>query len=160
MWKHKQKCKSEEIHESGQDNMMLSLILEVVKSNGDFKNLLVEKTKQEESLLDSTLVVQLIKQNDEFKNLLVEQNKQMMQTFQETFQDTFQEVCKNGINNITNSNNINSNNIFFSMIASSIYQPNRIYIRSIRLRRILIWDSLCLFIPIITTCMSCTHSNS
>jgi len=47
MWKHKKRCKKEETEiDEEQDNMMLSLMLEVVKSNSDFKNLLVEQNKQ------------------------------------------------------------------------------------------------------------------
>ena len=68
------------------------------------------------SSLDINLIMQLLKQNDEFKNLMVEQNNKMMETFQETFQGTIQEVCKNGINNNNNShNNVNSHNKTFNL---------------------------------------------
>jgi hypothetical protein len=88
LWKHQNKCKHENINDSEQIDL---------------------------SSLDINLIMQLLKQNDEFKNLMVEQNNKMMETFQETLQGTIQEVCKNGINNNNSHNNVNSHNKTFNL---------------------------------------------
>jgi hypothetical protein len=51
------------------------------------------------------MILSIIQQNQEFKSLLVEQNKQNQE-----LQKQMLEVCKNGINNTTNSNNLTNNN--------------------------------------------------
>jgi hypothetical protein len=82
LWKHKKTCKCDK-HD---------------KNNFD---------------IDANIVVQLLKQNDEFKNLLIEQNKQIMQSFQDTLQEVCKNGINNHSNNMTNSHNKAFNLQFF-----------------------------------------------
>jgi len=66
--------------------------------------------------VDSSLLMQLVKQNDDFKNLLIEQNKVIIEQNNKVFETQNQmiEVCKNGITN-NSINNVNSNNKTFNL---------------------------------------------
>ena len=58
------------------------------------------------------LVIELIKNNNEFKNIIVEQNSKIEQSFSTIMEqnNTINNLVKNGINNTTNNNNITNNN--------------------------------------------------
>jgi len=77
LWKHKQKCTSNE---------------------------------------ETSLIVQLMKQNDDFKNLLLEQNKTIIEQNNKVFESHNQliELCKHNASSITNST-VNSNNKTFNL---------------------------------------------
>jgi hypothetical protein len=68
--------------------------------------------------IDASIILQLMKQNDEFKNLLIEQHKSMIEQNTKVFESHSQilEICKqnNSITNNINSNN-NSNNKTFNL---------------------------------------------
>jgi hypothetical protein len=95
LWRHAKLCKSKNTLDETkivEDKPLMSLVLEVVKSN-----------------------TELQKQNDEFKSLIIEQNKSIIEQNNKML-ETVKEVCKNNNTNITNnSNNVNSNNKAFNL---------------------------------------------
>jgi hypothetical protein len=88
LWKHKQKCSS---------TQETSLLVQLVKQNDDFKNLLIEQN-QEINLKN----YELQKQTNELQKQNQEMQKQIL------------DICKNGIINTTN-NTVNSNNKTFNL---------------------------------------------
>ena len=106
LWYHNQRCK---YNESDIDNNNINEKLDITASPSDLSN-------------QSNLVLELLRENKEFKQLMVEQNKQMQDTqtllyqAQSQLQDTqtqMVEICKEGkvINNTTN-NTTNHNTQF------------------------------------------------
>jgi len=69
-----------------------------------------------EIITDTSIMLQLIKQNDDFKNLLIEQHKSMIEQNTKVFDSHNQilEICKQNTSSIINSN-INSNNKTFNL---------------------------------------------
>ena len=63
------------------------------------------------------LVIELIKNNNEFKNIIVEQNTKIEQSFSTIMEqnNTINNLVKNGINNTTNNNITNNNNKTFNL---------------------------------------------
>jgi hypothetical protein len=51
-------------------------ILEILKQNQDFKEIILEKLSSDNH---ESLIIELLKQNQDFKNLMIEQNKYMME---------------------------------------------------------------------------------
>ena len=106
LWYHKQRCKHKE---SVIDNNNINEKIDIAASPSELSN-------------QSNLVLELLRENKEFKELMVEQNKQMQDTqkllcqAQSQLQDTqtqIVEICKEGkiINNTTN-NTTNHNTQF------------------------------------------------
>ena len=58
-------------------------------------------------IIDKEIVMEILKQNDELKKILVEQNQHFIEQSNKMF-----ELCKNGINNTTNTNCNNNNKTF------------------------------------------------
>ena len=92
--KDKEKDKEKEIEgeeKYNDDDCNNILILEILKQNQEFKELIIEKTTVDNK---DSLIMELVKQNQEFKELMLEQNKYMM------------ELAKNaGHNTINNTSN-------------------------------------------------------
>ena len=117
LWRHKKKCTGEKEKDQGiklsiteTDNSSSSsnnLIIEVLKQNQEFKELLLEQCKQPFSSSSQTpetnaaLIMELLKQNNEFKELLIEQNKTILDLASKAGNTT------NNNNNTTNNNNFN-----------------------------------------------------
>jgi len=68
LWKHKQTCK-EPVND---------IAVEIDTNNEDISNKLIDVIKETVSSKDN-LIVELLKQNQEFKDLMIEQNKHMME---------------------------------------------------------------------------------
>jgi hypothetical protein len=67
LWGHKKKCNfSEENPKNNEDN--ISLTTEEI-----------EEKPEEENLINSAMILELLKQNNEFKELLIEQNKKILE---------------------------------------------------------------------------------
>jgi len=74
------------------------LILEILKQNQEFKELILEKPVTD---TNDSLIIELLKQNQDFKNLMIEQNKYMMEQSKQMM-----ELAKNaGTNNSHNTTN-------------------------------------------------------
>ena len=79
LWKHEKICEinlkiSSEPETPIKMDKLTSLIIDIVKQNQDFKDLIVEQKNDG----DNPLIVELLKQNQEFKELIIEQNKNMI----------------------------------------------------------------------------------
>ena len=89
MWKHKKKCDiSQKEQYTADDNMIISLVMEVMKNNSELQ-----------------------KQNDEFKSLMVEQNNKMIETFQEVCKNG---INNNSVNQINSNNKTFNLNVFLN----------------------------------------------
>ena len=82
LWKHQKLC-SIKINNTIENQIISSdnlpnnnLILEILKQNQEFKELLLEKTSSDNH---DSLIIDLLKQNQDFKSLMMEQNKYMME---------------------------------------------------------------------------------
>jgi hypothetical protein len=93
LWKHKQKCNENKVDTNNNPKIMMNLVLELVKQNTEFKDLLVEQNKH------------IIEQNKQNTNL---QNK-----FLEIAKEKTMANCHNTTNNTTNNNNNHFNLQFF-----------------------------------------------
>ena len=77
-----------------------------------------EEVQHKIPIISQEMVMEILKQNDDLKNLLIEQNKQMMEHNNDVmeqnneFKGMMMEICKNGINNTTNTNCNNHNKTF------------------------------------------------
>ena len=80
-----------------------NLILEILKQNQEFKEMILEKPVPADT--NDSLIIELLKQNQDFKNLMIEQNKYMMEQSKQMM-----ELAKNAGN--TNCNNSTTNNKF------------------------------------------------
>ncbi len=83
LWKHQKLC-SIKINNNiendviSSDNLPINnLILEILKQNQDFKEMILEKQLPTEN--NNSLIIELLKQNQDIKNLMIEQNKYMME---------------------------------------------------------------------------------
>ena len=78
------------------------------------------KIEEKETVKESSIILQLMKQNDDFKNIIIEQNKLFvgqsidMQKQNNDLQQQILDICKNGINH-NNINQVNSNNQTFNL---------------------------------------------
>jgi hypothetical protein len=99
LWKHKQKCDSQ--------NKKTPLLTEQVYQE-DF--LIDESTN--ESTNDATTILLLLKQNQEFKSLMVEQYTNLQESNQKNqeLQKQLVDAVKNNTGSITNNNTTNNNN--------------------------------------------------
>ena len=108
---HKKKCEYTKENDVGTENEKeedilnsSNLMLEILKQNQEFKELMIEQNKQPLNELPSDnkdmLIMELVKQNQEFKELMIEQNKQMME-------------LANKVGN--NNNNTTTNNTKFNL---------------------------------------------
>ena len=119
LWRHKKKCIVKLTNESTPPTKALTegiqpiqdtdiydyeythhnnLILEIMKQNQDFKEMILEKPLSDDK---DPLVMELLKQNQEFKELMIEQNKYMMEQNKHMI-----ELAKNaGHNTINNTSN-------------------------------------------------------
>ena len=108
LWCHKKKCnveKNDEAENKNNDELHnnSNLILEILKQNQEFKEMILEKPVPADT--NDSLIIELLKQNQDFKNLMIEQNKYMMEQSKQMM-----ELAKNAGN--TNCNNSTTNNKF------------------------------------------------
>jgi len=113
LWNHKKKCIIEssviinDIEENDEEKNELqnnsNMILEILKQNQEFKEMILEKPIPADT--NDSLIIELLKQNQDFKNLMIEQNKYMMEQSKQMM-----ELAKNAGN--TNCNNSTTNNKF------------------------------------------------
>ena len=112
LWNHKKKCsvniqptttecenadeEDDELHNNS------NLILEILKQNQEFKEMILEKPVTD---TNDSLIIELLKQNQDFKNLMIEQNKYMMEQSKQMM-----ELAKNAGNH--NNNTTNTTNKF------------------------------------------------
>ena len=85
--------KSEEKGEDEEDIIHNNIIMEIMKQNQYFKELILEKGPGDAT---DSLVLELLKQNQEFKELMIEQNKYMM--------EQMIDLAKSAGHNTTNNN--------------------------------------------------------
>ena len=77
LWRHKKKCKEEPKKEEEKEEDIKSnmdLIMGMLKQN---QPMIIEKPTSENN--DSSLIIELLKQNQDFKELMIEQNKYMLE---------------------------------------------------------------------------------
>ena len=106
LWKHQKLC-SIKINNTIENEVISSdnlpnnnLIIEILKQNQEFKEMILEKPIPADT--NDSLIIELLKQNQDFKNLMIEQNKYMMEQSKQMM-----ELAKNAGNN-TNCNNTNN----------------------------------------------------
>ena len=101
LWNHKKKCSQITIDNSVLENTFTPTI---------------EPSGNTMQLLDVNIVLELLKQNQEFKELLIEQNKQMMELSKENNSNMMEIAGKIGnTTNNTNSHCNNNNNTQFNL---------------------------------------------
>ena len=96
-------CENVDDEEKNELQNNSNLILEILKQNQEFKELILEKPIPADT--NDSLIIELLKQNQDFKNLMIEQNKYMMEQSKQMM-----ELAKNAGN--TNCNNSTTNNKF------------------------------------------------
>jgi len=96
LWRHKKKCSQITAQPTIDNSVLENTFTPTIEPSGN--------TMQ---LLDVNIVLELLKQNQEFKELLIEQNKQMMELSKENNSNMMEIAGKigNTTNNNTNSNN-------------------------------------------------------
>jgi len=107
--KHKEEKKNEEKGEDEEEIIHNNIIMEIMKQNQYFKEMILEKSPVDSNEL---LVLELLKQNQEFKELMVEQNKYMMEQGKQMI-DLAKSVGHNTTNNNNTTNNTKFNMQFF-----------------------------------------------
>jgi len=75
-----------------------NLIIEILKQNQEFKEMILEKPIPADT--NDSLIIELLKQNQDFKNLMIEQNKYMMEQSKQMM-----ELAKNAGNHNNNTTN-------------------------------------------------------
>ena len=115
LWRHKTKCISTpnninmSIHEIDNKETDIientnelhnnsNLILEILKQNQEFKEMILEKPIPADT--NDSLIIELLKQNQDFKDLMIEQNKYMMEQSKQMM-----ELAKNAGNHNNNTTN-------------------------------------------------------
>ena len=83
-----------ELHNNNNNN---NLIIEILKQNQEFKEMILEKPVTD---TNDSLIIELLKQNQDFKNLMIEQNKYMMEQSKQMM-----ELAKNAGNHNNNTTN-------------------------------------------------------
>jgi len=107
--KHNEEKKNEEKGEDEEEIIHNNIIMEIMKQNQYFKEMILEKSPVDSNEL---LVLELLKQNQEFKELMVEQNKYMMEQGKQMI-DLAKSVGHNTTNNNNTTNNTKFNMQFF-----------------------------------------------
>ena len=79
LWSHKKKCKEEEPKKEEKEEeedikSNMNLLMDFLKQNQT-----ISEKKNTSENNDSSLIIELLKQNQDFKNLMIEQNKYMME---------------------------------------------------------------------------------
>ena len=80
-----------------------NLILEILKQNQDFKEMILEKPLTD---TNDSLIIELLKQNQEFKELMIEQNKYMVEQSKHMI-ELASKVGNTNYNNTTNNTKFN-----------------------------------------------------
>jgi hypothetical protein len=103
LWRHKKTCMVEQpiITTDDEDTELpnnSNLILEILKQNQEFKEMILEKPIPADT--NDSLIIELLKQNQDFKNLMIEQSKQMMEQSKQIMEQSKQimELMKNHSN--------------------------------------------------------------
>ena len=74
LWRHKKNCKEDDDDEKEEEDLLVNsnILMEILKQN----QAILEKTTSENN---NSVVLELLKQNQEFKEIIIEQSKQMME---------------------------------------------------------------------------------
>ena len=92
LWRHKKKCNfSEEKTKNEEENIYLTTEE-------------IEEKSEEDSPINSTMILELLKQNNEFKELLIEQNKKILELVGSSNVTNNNNITKNTTNNKFNLN--------------------------------------------------------
>ena len=115
LWRHKKTCiveqpvitHDEENKNNDELNNNSNLIIEILKQNQEFKEMILEKPIPADT--NDSLIIELLKQNQDFKNLMIEQNKYMMEQSKQMM-----ELAKNAGNTTNNTTNKFNMQIFLN----------------------------------------------
>ena len=113
LWKHQKLC-SIKINNTIENEVISSdnlpnnnLIIEILKQNQEFKEMILEKPIPADT--NDSLIIELLKQNQDFKDLMIEQNKYMMEQSKQMM-----ELAKNAGNTTNNTTNKFNMQIFLN----------------------------------------------